>query len=78
MYWLQDLLRDTEDHDLALVVSHFLNCLFGNCQAPGGKATANSAQSKTPKKACPVWLTFNITAAKFPNLLVLFSQDSLN
>ncbi|KAK8469270.1 hypothetical protein PHAVU_005G037000 [Phaseolus vulgaris] len=47
---IKDLLRETEDHDLAPAVSHFLNCLFGSCQAPSGKATTNSTQSKTPKK----------------------------
>ncbi|KAE9584894.1 putative clustered mitochondria protein [Lupinus albus] len=47
---IKDLLRDTEDHDLALAVSHFLNCLFGNCQAPGGKTISSTTQSKTPKK----------------------------
>ncbi|KAK7243605.1 hypothetical protein RIF29_38411 [Crotalaria pallida] len=47
---IKDLLRDTEDHDLAPAVSHFLNCLFGNCQSPGGKPIANTTQSKTPKK----------------------------
>ncbi|KAF1866253.1 hypothetical protein Lal_00024256 [Lupinus albus] len=57
---IKDLLRDTEDHDLALAVSHFLNCLFGNCQAPGGKTISSTTQSKTPKKACPTLLTFEI------------------
>ncbi|XP_019425362.1 PREDICTED: clustered mitochondria protein-like isoform X3 [Lupinus angustifolius] len=47
---IKNLLRDTEDHDLAPAVSHFLNCLFGNCQAPGGKAIASTTQSRTPKK----------------------------
>ncbi|XP_017424913.2 clustered mitochondria protein isoform X1 [Vigna angularis] len=47
---IKDLLRETEDHDLAPAVSHFLNCLFGSCQAPSGKAITNSTQSKTPKK----------------------------
>nr|KYP49168.1 Protein KIAA0664 isogeny family [Cajanus cajan] len=48
---IKDLLRETEDHDLAPAVSHFLNCLFGSCQAPSGKVTANSTQSKNYKKA---------------------------
>ncbi|KAK7271601.1 hypothetical protein RJT34_27637 [Clitoria ternatea] len=47
---IKDLLRETEDHDLAPAVCHFLNCLFGSCQAPGGKVNANSTQSKTHKK----------------------------
>lgn len=47
---LQDILRDTEDHDLAPAISHFLNCLFGNCQAVTGKGVANTSQSKTLKK----------------------------
>ncbi|KAM7512311.1 hypothetical protein LguiB_011186 [Lonicera macranthoides] len=47
---LKDIMRDTEDHDLAPAISHFLNCLFGNCQAVAGKAVANTSQSKTLKK----------------------------
>ncbi|KAK4285521.1 hypothetical protein QN277_002210 [Acacia crassicarpa] len=47
---IKDVLRDTEDHDLAPAVSHFLNCLFGICHAPGGKLTANNTHSKTPKR----------------------------
>ncbi|XP_054814407.1 clustered mitochondria protein isoform X2 [Prosopis cineraria] len=47
---IKDVLRDTEDHDLAPAISHFLNCLFGSCHAPGGKLTANSVHSKTPKR----------------------------
>ncbi|PNY17653.1 protein KIAA0668, partial [Trifolium pratense] len=50
---IKDLLRDTEDHDLAAAISHFLNCLFGSCQAFGGKLITNLTQSKTHKKACP-------------------------
>ncbi|XP_045803589.1 clustered mitochondria protein-like isoform X2 [Trifolium pratense] len=47
---IKDLLRDTEDHDLAAAISHFLNCLFGSCQAFGGKLITNLTQSKTHKK----------------------------
>lgn len=47
---IKDLLRDTEDHDLAPAISHFLNCLFGNCQAFGGKLITNLTQSRTTKK----------------------------
>ncbi|CAI8596196.1 unnamed protein product [Vicia faba] len=47
---IKDLLRDTEDHDLAAAISHFLNCLFGSCHAFGGKLITNLTQSKTPKK----------------------------
>lgn len=47
---IKDLLRDTEDHDLAAAISHFLNCLFGNCHAFGGKLITNLTQSRTPKK----------------------------
>ncbi|KAF7824516.1 clustered mitochondria protein [Senna tora] len=47
---IKDVLRDTQDHDLAPAISHFLNCLFGSCQAPGGKLISNSAQSRTPKR----------------------------
>lgn len=47
---LQDIMSDTEDHDLAPAISHFLNCLFGNCQAVAGKGVANTSQSKALKK----------------------------
>ncbi|KAJ7949124.1 Clustered mitochondria protein-like [Quillaja saponaria] len=47
---LKDVLRDTEDQDLALALSHFLNCLFGSCQGLGAKLAANSVQSRNPKK----------------------------
>ncbi|KAI4333165.1 hypothetical protein L6164_018005 [Bauhinia variegata] len=47
---IKDILRDTEDHDLAPAISHFLNCLFGICQALSGKVTANGFQSRAPKK----------------------------
>lgn len=47
---MQDFLRDSEDHDLGPALSHFLNCLFGNCQAISGKGVANSTHSRTLKK----------------------------
>ncbi|KDP43431.1 hypothetical protein JCGZ_16718 [Jatropha curcas] len=47
---LKDVLRDTEDHDLGPVISHFFNCLFGNCQAVGVKMAANSSHPRTQKK----------------------------
>uniref|UniRef100_A0A5B6Z148 Clustered mitochondria protein homolog n=1 Tax=Davidia involucrata TaxID=16924 RepID=A0A5B6Z148_DAVIN len=47
---LKDVLRDSEDHDLGSAISHFFNCFFGNCQAVSVKGTANSMQSRTPKK----------------------------
>ena len=48
--FLQDVLRETEDHDLGPAVTHFFNCLFGSCQAIGTKGTANNTQSRTTKK----------------------------
>jgi hypothetical protein len=69
MCCLQDLLRDTEDHDLAAAMSHFLNCLFGSCQAFGGKLITNLTQSRTPKKACPVWLKIKISATYISQLV---------
>ncbi|VVB05448.1 unnamed protein product [Arabis nemorensis] len=47
---LKDILRDIEDHDIGAAVSHFLNCFFGNYQAAGGKASANSVHAKNQKK----------------------------
>ncbi|KAL1199844.1 Clustered mitochondria protein [Cardamine amara subsp. amara] len=47
---LKDILRDIEDHDIGAAVSHFLNCFFGNYQAAGGKASANSLHAKNQKK----------------------------
>lgn len=51
------MLRDIEDHDVAPAISHFLNCLFGSYQAPGGKLSG-SMQSRAPKRVCPVWLDY--------------------
>ncbi|KAK3009870.1 hypothetical protein RJ639_011214 [Escallonia herrerae] len=39
-HMLKDILRDSEDHDLAPAIARFFNCFFGN-----GQAVANSAQS---------------------------------
>lgn len=47
---MQDILRDIEDQDTGAAVSHFLNCLFGNYQVAGGKASANSLHAKNQKK----------------------------
>lgn len=46
---LKDVLRDTEDHDLGMALSHFFNCFFGSCQVLATKAASNT-QSRTPKK----------------------------
>ncbi|KAI4326198.1 hypothetical protein MLD38_031536 [Melastoma candidum] len=46
----KDLLRDTEDHDLASLISHFLNCFFGDGQAPAGKVAGNSLHARSQKK----------------------------
>ncbi|XP_023522619.1 clustered mitochondria protein-like, partial [Cucurbita pepo subsp. pepo] len=46
---LKDVLRDTEDHDLGMALSHFFNCFFGSCQVLATKAASN-IQSRTPKK----------------------------
>nr|XP_011462553.1 PREDICTED: clustered mitochondria protein [Fragaria vesca subsp. vesca] len=47
---LKDVLRDTEDHDIGPAICHFFNCFFGSNQAVGSKVTANSSQSRIPKK----------------------------
>ncbi|XP_050284170.1 clustered mitochondria protein isoform X4 [Quercus robur] len=47
---LKDVLRDIEDHDIALAISHFFNCFFGSIQAVGSKVAANNMQSRTHKK----------------------------
>lgn len=47
---MQDILRDTEDHDLGHAVSHFFNCFLGKVQAVSPKGSANSSQSKIHKK----------------------------
>ncbi|KAG7036572.1 Clustered mitochondria protein [Cucurbita argyrosperma subsp. argyrosperma] len=46
---LKDVLRDTEDHDLGMALSHFFNCFFGSCQVLATKAATNT-QSRNPKK----------------------------
>ena len=45
---MQDVLRDTADHDIGQAVAHFFNCLFGDCQTTSGKGV--SSQSKNQKK----------------------------
>ncbi|XP_047315734.1 clustered mitochondria protein isoform X2 [Impatiens glandulifera] len=47
---VKDLLRETEDHDVAPAVSHFFNCLFGNCQALALKGASGSPHSRSQKK----------------------------
>ncbi|XP_047337970.1 clustered mitochondria protein-like isoform X2 [Impatiens glandulifera] len=44
------LLRETEDHDLAAAVSHFLNCFFGNCQVASLKGASNASYSRSQKQ----------------------------
>ncbi|PIN14395.1 putative protein CLU1/cluA/TIF31 [Handroanthus impetiginosus] len=46
----KDILRDTEDHDLALAISHFFNCFLGKVQAVSAKGVVNSTLSKNQKK----------------------------
>lgn len=43
---MQDLLRDSEDHDLANTISHFYNCFFGNIQAVSNKGGANNSRNQ--------------------------------
>ncbi|RDX61659.1 Clustered mitochondria protein, partial [Mucuna pruriens] len=52
---IKDLLRETEDHDLAPAVSHFLNCLFGSCQAPSGKEHAGQRSPGKNSKGQARW-----------------------
>ncbi|KAL5160054.1 Clustered mitochondria protein [Glycine soja] len=52
---IKDLLRETEDHDLAPAVSHFLNCLFGSCQAPSGKEHAGQRSPGKHSKGLARW-----------------------
>ncbi|XP_020207812.1 clustered mitochondria protein isoform X2 [Cajanus cajan] len=47
---INDILRDTDDHDIAPAISHLFNCLFGSCQALGEKVIVNGSQSSSPKK----------------------------
>lgn len=47
---LQDLLRDTDDHDLGPAISHFFNCFFGQSQAVHLKGMGNNVQSRIQKK----------------------------
>jgi hypothetical protein len=50
--FMQDVLRNTEDHDFGPAVSHLFNCFFGSCQAAGAKVAANTIQSRTHRKVC--------------------------
>lgn len=50
LFILQDILRDTEDHDIGPAVSHFFNCFFGQSQAVNLKGMGNNVQSRIQKK----------------------------
>lgn len=49
---MQDVLRETEDHDLGPAIAHLFNCFFGSCQAVRGKVTASNVQSRNQMKVC--------------------------
>lgn len=61
---LQDILRDTADHDIGHAIAHFFNCLFGDGQTASGKGVGNSnSQFKNQKKVNTVnlsWLSVNL------------------
>ncbi|KAF6141869.1 hypothetical protein GIB67_003240 [Kingdonia uniflora] len=42
---LKGVLRESQDHDIAIALAHFFNCFFGT------KVAVNNLQSETPKKA---------------------------
>ncbi|XP_019186851.1 PREDICTED: clustered mitochondria protein-like isoform X2 [Ipomoea nil] len=46
----KDVMRDSEDHDLANAISHFFNCFFGNIQTTSNKVGTNSVHSRNQKK----------------------------
>ncbi|KAG6494254.1 hypothetical protein ZIOFF_049274 [Zingiber officinale] len=47
---LVDLLRESEDHDLGLAISHFFNCFIGNVLPVGSKGNLDNVQLKVQKK----------------------------
>lgn len=66
---LQDVLRDSEDHDVGPAIAHFFNCFFGNCQATAAvKGTPNGVQSRAQKKVHHYWLSF-IPSPQWPLLM---------
>ncbi|GMH18997.1 hypothetical protein Nepgr_020838 [Nepenthes gracilis] len=48
---LKDVLRDTEDHEIAPAIAHFFNCFFGNCQAVAAKSASGIMHSRLQRKA---------------------------
>lgn len=48
-FTLQDLLRETMDHDLGPTIAHLLNCFIGSILSVGTKGS-DSIQSKGQKK----------------------------
>jgi hypothetical protein len=46
---LQEILRQSPDHNIAPAVAHFLNCFAGKVLAASTKGSAGSTQSKTQK-----------------------------
>ncbi|XP_042414071.1 clustered mitochondria protein-like [Zingiber officinale] len=49
-HFLKDLLRESEDHDLGLAISHFFNCFIGNVLPVGSKGNLDNVQLKVQKK----------------------------
>lgn len=47
---LKDVLRDSQDHDIANTIAHFLNCFFGHIQPLNAKGATNNSQSRSQKK----------------------------
>lgn len=54
---MQDVLRDTQDHDLGPAISHFFNCFLGQIILVGTKGSANNMQMRDTKK---VWQNVNV------------------
>ncbi|XP_021739250.1 clustered mitochondria protein-like isoform X2 [Chenopodium quinoa] len=47
---LKDIVRDTDDHELAPSVAHFFNCFFGNSQVVSEKNSNSNSLRRSQKK----------------------------
>lgn len=46
----QDVVRDTDDHELGPSVAHFFNCFFGNSPVVSEKSSSGNLQRRSQKK----------------------------
>lgn len=75
-FLIQDVLRESQDHDIGPAISHFLNCFFGNVLPVGTKGSANNVQSKTQRKVQTSFLPSPALPSSFLSFSLLKESSS--